>query len=839
LIAGGRALFAVSAIGVLMALGASPALALEALSINPAWVPINTAPASAVSTIRGMGFTPATTVTFDGVAATVTFVNSRTLTVQVPTSASGKLARVVVSDPGGGSGDLYPFIYTENNIYVSESGNDSGNGTSPGTAKRTVRAGIDQSSSSTTNLILVTEGRFGDNQLPLPNGSVLAGGYDLTFTMRNPDVYITEVDSNGFGFNLRSFGLDAKVVVDGLTFMDGQRNGGNGGSIEFVGDQVVLSNSVVVGNAATAMGGGVYLGFTTSYGGRTTITNTVVVGNRAFGGAGGGIVIYPFYTVGNPVDVAISDNYIVGNRSMRSRGGGIAVQTNAFYGYNDFNLRVVGNTIAGNRANASAGVDFNLSTHTDALNLLMDNNVIYDNVTSGSGGGVTVGGLGMFRGSVTSNTVSGNVSSNGAGLTIDPSVSVDPGFEASDLILWGNLVFDASGAVTADYSDVGGSLLPGVGNISVTPDFKVGLRGRFYLAQNDPNAPVSPAVDAGSDTASALSLEGQTTAVDGTPDAGTVDMGAHFEVAPADSVDPIELMRLDPPQGNMAGTDWTLLRGKGFDPGARVNFGTPQPVNTIWISENKILAQPPPRGAITVNVTVTNPDMTSSTLLSAYKYVDNEPPEWVTTVGAQSALSPGDCVRSIIVDWNDAFDALSSPVAYEVYKFECVPSPPGAPLPCDNFGEFIPGASNLVATTPELSWIDTGFTANGPAEWLYVVRAIDAHAPPNRELNLAKRHGIAMSNAADTTPPALIGPTADFPTESLYTWGFSRGAVAFNVYREGAASNYSTPGSLTPFATVTTTQFTDTGVPFPGQAYYYRVTALDPCNVETTDDLLP
>ncbi|HET9481332.1 MAG TPA: IPT/TIG domain-containing protein, partial [Candidatus Polarisedimenticolia bacterium] len=82
------------------AAAASPARALEALSINPAWVPKNTAPAAATATIRGVGFDPAATVTFDGVAAAVTFVNSRTLTVQAPTSAVGKVARVVVTNPG-------------------------------------------------------------------------------------------------------------------------------------------------------------------------------------------------------------------------------------------------------------------------------------------------------------------------------------------------------------------------------------------------------------------------------------------------------------------------------------------------------------------------------------------------------------------------------------------------------------------------------------------------------------------------------------------------------------------------------------------------------------------
>ncbi|MFQ5894141.1 MAG: IPT/TIG domain-containing protein, partial [Nitrospinota bacterium] len=307
----------------------SPLLAVEALSINPAWVQKDTPATSATATIRGLGFEPGAVVAFDGVPAGVTFIDSRTLRVQVPTSTVGKIARVEVANPGGATDDLFPFIYTDNKIYVSSQGSDTNRGDAPTAPKRTIRAAIDTASTSVTNLILVTEGRFGDNMLPVPNGTVLAGGYDLTFTLRDPDHHVSVVDSSGFGFNLRSFGLDAKVVVDGLTFLGGLRDGSSGGSIEFVGDQVVLSNSVIVGNVTSSMGGGVYIGFTTAYGGRTSITNNVIIGTRAYAGAGGGIVIYPFYTSGNPLEVAITDNYIVGNRSFLSRGGGVSVQTNS------------------------------------------------------------------------------------------------------------------------------------------------------------------------------------------------------------------------------------------------------------------------------------------------------------------------------------------------------------------------------------------------------------------------------------------------------------------------------------------------------------------------------
>ena len=831
------------------------AFGLEALSIDPAWVPKSTPPASAPATIRGIGFTPTTTVTFDAVSATVTFVDSRTLQVQVPTSATGKVSTVTVTD-GASSDILFPFIYTNKNLYVSSAGNDSNNGTSPATPKRNISSAIDATSTTVTNLIRVTAGRFGDNQLGLPTGTVLAGGYNPTFTTRNPDLNVSEVDSAEFGFNLRSFGLDAKVVVDGLTFMGGLRDGANGGSLEFVGDDVVVSNSVIVGNTSSAMGGGIYLGFTPTFGGRTTISNNVIIGNRSHAGAGGGIVIYPLYTSGNPLNVEITDNYIVGNRSYLSRGGGVGIRTNSFYGYNQLDLKMVDNSILGNSAKAGAGVSFTLSTHTDGITFLSRNNVIGQNKTPGDGGGLTVGGVGSFTGSLVSSTIASNTAGvgSGAGLTISAGVNVSPPLSIHDLILWGNVLDDSSGPMSLTYSDVGGGGLPGAGNISSDPTFVKGLRGRFYLGQNDPNEPVSPAIDVGSDTAALTGNDGLTTAADGTADAGMVDMGAHFKPAPADSPDPIQLLRLDPPTGDTMGNDWVLLRGTGFDPGARANFGSGEATTTIYINSNKILAQPAAHTPGTVTVTVTNPDDTADNIPGGYRFLDNTPPVWPTTTGAQSAASPLDCVRSVIVDWNPAADLLSSPAKYEVYRGPCA-FVAGASPPCTDWFDFIPSAANLLATTAEMSYIDTAFASGGAdPHFIYIVRAVDSASPLNRELNFSKRVATATKNTSDTTPPAPVGETLDLPIagSGFIDWGFSRGAVAYRLYRQTNAAAYATPASLTALITLTAanndgdgdglvdTEYTDVANPVPGQAFFYKVTSLDPCNVEgKTQDLLP
>ncbi|HZI93064.1 MAG TPA: IPT/TIG domain-containing protein [Patescibacteria group bacterium] len=841
--------------GALLALtfsSISPALAMEALSINPAWVPKNTPAISATATIRGIGFAPASTVAFDGVAATVVFVDSRTLTVQVPTSTVGKIARVVVTNPGGATDDLYPFIFTDKNIYVSATGSDANNGTGPATPKRTV-AGALGVSAAVTNLILVTEGRYGDNTLGIPSGYVLAGGYDPTFTTRDPDARVSVIDSNQFGFNARSFGLDAKVVIDGLTFMDGLREGIGGAGIEFVGDQVVLSNSVIVGNNASSLGGALYINFSTAYGGRAQISNNVLIGNRSYGGPGGGIAIYPNYTLGNSLEVAISDNVIAGNRSYLSRGGGISVNTNSFYGYNQLNLKIVGNTIVGNSSKAGAGVDLNLSTHTDAVTLLANNNVIAFNKTTGENAGFNVAGLGMLDGTLTGSTLASNTASAGvgAGFTIGPSVSVSPTFAAKDLIIWGNQTDDHSGQMPLQFSDIGGGGVPGTGNVSIDPQFRRGLRGRFYLTQNDPNNVSSPVLDSGSDTAAATGADALTTSIDGTFDAGLVDMGAHFAPAPADSGLPIALSRLDPSSGDTFGTDWVLVRGSGFDPGARVNFGSSEANETVYISSQKILARPASHSAGTVDVTVTNPDATSDAIVGAYRYMDNYPPVWTTTVGLQAAASPLDCVRSVVLDWNEATD-LTPPVDYDIYRFDCTAAPAGQSPPCTNWFDFLPGASNKVATTSQLSWIDTNFSASGSdLKFMYIVRASDSVNPVNREFNYAKRVALATKNVSDTTPPGAVGDSLDLPGGNVMNWAFARGALSYKVYRQGNASSYSNPPALTALITLNAanndldgdgqvdTAYTDNAIPVAGQTFFYKITAADPCGVETKNELLP
>jgi hypothetical protein len=101
----------------------------------------------------------------------------------------------------------------------------------------------------------------------------------------------------------------------------------------------------------------------------------------------------------------------------------------------------------------------------------------------------------------------------------------------TDTIVTGNgddIAGDSSGYVVT-YSDIGdGDFAGSDGNITADPQFVSGMYHDYYLSQTAAGqCSDSPCVDAGSDTAANLGLDGATTRTDAVPDAGTVDMGYH------------------------------------------------------------------------------------------------------------------------------------------------------------------------------------------------------------------------------------------------------------------------------------------------------------------------
>lgn len=837
---------------LLASAGAAMAADLEVLVVDPAFSPYNLAGQTA--TIRGIGFTPSTTVSFGTTSATVTYVDSRTLTVTIPTMGSAQVTTVTVDDPANGTDTFYPFLHTGPVYYVAPTGSDNNNGTSPATPKLTIGAGLDASDGSTPSEIRVAEGTYAESEIPVFDRDVLSCGWDPNFASRDPDAHVTVIDAGHSSFVLRSAGIEAASAIDGCTIRNGRRDGLGGGGIIISADSMIVSHNVLVGNATAENGGGVYFITSTSYGGRPTVSQNVFIGNRAHNKNGGAIGLYADYDAQTPVRVNVTGNEIVGNRSFNGRGGGFALSTGTYAGYNVGTLKLSGNVFEDNSAKTGGGAAVTLFTFGDLYDTSMQNNLFAANTAQGTGGGAAFEGSGGIDGLMAGNTFADNAASPnlGGGLHIDGAMTLLPSFRASDMILWGNAGGDVSGqAVSAvEWSDTGAALA-GAGDISADPAFTAGPMGSYYLVQNDPNQADSPAVDAGSDLSTALSVDALTTRTDGASDTGVADMGYHYEAAPAATGNPVSILRVDPSSGDLNGADWVLVRGDGFDEGAAVDFDGVAATETRWLGPRRLLARPASHALGAVDVTVQNPDMTSATAASAYQYVDNLPPEWPTTVGLISAQGGLDCVRSALLTWNPAVDVATPPVVYDVYREECLASTNTA-TPCSNFG-YVPNATNLLGTTIYNSFIDTNFSSSGAdKKWLYMVRARDSFAPANQEWNFAKRLTLVGTSPGETTPPPPIGDNLRWAPGSTteLDWPSEPGAVSYGFYREVAAAPYADP-NIVPFLLLDATNNdvdgdgvvdasrVDADVPSPGEIYFYRVTALDPCGNETRSELLP
>lgn len=837
----------------LLLLTTAPAAAagLDVLLADPAFAPFDDPSRTVV--LRGIGFTPSTTVAFGGTAAAVVFVDSRTLQVTVPVMASPRITTVTVQDPSHGTGTFYPFLHTGPVYYVSTTGDDLNSGADPASPMRTIDAALYLADAVTPTEIRAAGGLYLEAGVRIWHASVLSCGWSQDFTARDTDVHVTEINAGRMGYVVRTAGINNASVIDGCTIARGFRDSFGGGGVVVSADSAVVNNNVIVGNATSTIGGGIYWVASTSYGGKPTFSNNVILGNRAFNREGGGIVIYPHYNTLQEIRVNITRNRILGNRSFGGAGGGVSLSTSSYAGYNQGALKMTDNLVGYNRARASAGIDVSLLTYGDYFDLLVENHLVVGNRALGPGGGLALRGMGRVDGVISSSTVADNLAAPGmvGGMIIGGALSLLDGFAAHDLILWGNQGGDiqtsASGRVTHTIS---GTPIAGTGNLSVDPAFTAGEQGDYYLAQGDPNLPVSPAIDAGSAGASALSLECLTTCPSHAADAGTADIGYHYPPLAGTSPGTLALQRIDPPSGDFQGNDWVLLRGEGFDPAATAEFdGTPA-AESIYVSERRLLVEPPPHPLGFVNVRVWNPGGAHADLISGYRYEDTEPPVWRTTVGIVSAHWPEDCMRTVVVEWNEAVDGVSPPVLYEIHREECLPSYETG-VPCDNFG-FTPNSANLVGRTVERSFLDTVFP-NQDLPYVYAVRARDSADPFNKEWNHGK-HVVPLVgyDNSDSTPPEEVGETLTWidGQAGLMDWAAPRGVLEYGLYREASASAFGSPSSMTPHAVlgpsnhdgngdgVADSHYTDAAVPSPGGVLYYRVTAIDPCGNETLGELL-
>jgi uncharacterized repeat protein (TIGR03806 family) len=186
----------------------------------------------------------------------------------------------------------------------------------------------------------------------------------------------------------------------------------------------------------------------------------------------------------------------------------------------------------------------------------------------------------------------------------------------------------------------------------------------------------------------------------------------------------------------------------------------------------------------------------SATTLAAPDTTAPTVPANVTAV-AQSSTQ-------ILVSWNASTDAGTGVAGYRVFR---------------------DGSTTPLATVTTTSFTNGGLAAGTTHS--YTVRAFDAATPANVS---ALSASVSATTTADTTPPTVpanVTAVAQSSSQILVSWSASTdasGISGYRVFRNGGA---------TPVATVTTTNYTDTGLA-AATLYSYTVVAVDgaaPANV--------
>ncbi|MEW6747033.1 MAG: right-handed parallel beta-helix repeat-containing protein [Planctomycetota bacterium] len=271
-------------------------------------------------------------------------------------------------------------------------------------------------------------------------------------------------------------GDQSDVVIEGNRISSNRAD--KGGGVTCAACRASLSGNEITENEALTDGGGIYC----DHPAEVQIEENVVSRNAAAGSYGGGIFI-------GGGSVTISRNNIRDNRSVKF-GGGIHCCWRV-------TCRIEGNLLARNSSNRGAGIACCAMKDEGGLAVLANNTIVSNDATS------TGGGL----------------------------YCADAAADVFGSILWGSKapqgpqVFLASaGQVTITYSNIEGGWA-GANNMTRDPLFVAAGEGNFHLS------PVSPCIDAGSDTLSGLAptdLDGSPRLVDGNGDSKKLlDMGAY------------------------------------------------------------------------------------------------------------------------------------------------------------------------------------------------------------------------------------------------------------------------------------------------------------------------
>ena len=387
------------------------------------------------------------------------------------------------------------FDLTYAEVYVATNGADSGGGTNALQPFATLTKAFSMMRNGTR--IHVAAGNYTTNGTAFPLTVANQIGFQLL------GAGSTQTMINAAGANQRVLALNyvgGVCRLEGLTFQGGRQTVESPGQAGWAGTQggglwinncsdVTLSGCNLTNNAAAPSSNKSYGGAMYIYGSRVALTNCLVKKNTCTGGSqasafGGGI-----YFLGHTL--AARDTVFDGNTvtyGVSANGGQYAAGGSLYTAFGMVSL--VNCLLNGN----------------DALATAYPANAHGDGVYARSGGA-----------GASSCTIAGNL---GEGIYCSNATVV-----VTNSILWDN-VDDLANVLAANLSycdSQNGDNNGANGCFSTDPLFT----GGYYL---DPG---SPCVDTGSVTAVTAGLSGRSTRLDGTPDAGILDLGYHYAGAVA------------------------------------------------------------------------------------------------------------------------------------------------------------------------------------------------------------------------------------------------------------------------------------------------------------------
>jgi hypothetical protein len=230
------------------------------------------------------------------------------------------------------------------------------------------------------------------------------------------------------------------------TIQDNQAE--SGGGIDYFcspggGGALVVQDSVIRGNRATSVGGGLFYSTDEdSQACSVTLRNTLVEGNQAEDG-GGLRIVRP--------RVTISDSTIRNNRATQA-GGGIMARVSDGY----IDMTILRSTISGNQASVSGGGAY-IDSPDQWFDIKFINSTFSGNrVENGSGGGLYLQETeGSLRIALINSTVTQNEASQGAGVQIFDRAEATA-FYTSTLRLTNSIIANNQG------SDCAGAAEPGI-----------------------------------------------------------------------------------------------------------------------------------------------------------------------------------------------------------------------------------------------------------------------------------------------------------------------------------------------------------------------------------------